>query len=232
MQKTPEECYEFIENMTDHHNHWDTSAIQDETFRNISSTSFTESPEVVRQLEIMNKNFSEMMTHFQTVKAINTKCETCGGPHSFTECPAIGGYTQETSYATTAPFPTLGKILKLSPLGVVLLYLDPRFLLLLLLRRWILLLQEFDVIIRDKKDAKNLAADHLSRLNNPHQAELEKKEITKTFTLETLRMIAFRGDSSTLWFADFVNYHAGDFIVKGMSSQQKKKFFKDVKHYF
>ncbi|GJU63552.1 reverse transcriptase domain-containing protein [Tanacetum coccineum] len=36
----------------------------------------------------------------------------------------------------------------------------------------------------------------------------------------------------TLWFADFANYHAGNFIVKGMSSQQKNKFFKDVKHYF
>ncbi|GJU92361.1 reverse transcriptase domain-containing protein [Tanacetum coccineum] len=28
------------------------------------------------------------------------------------------------------------------------------------------------------------------------------------------------------------NYHAENFIVKGMSSQQKNKFFKDVKHYF
>ncbi|GKB20793.1 reverse transcriptase domain-containing protein [Tanacetum coccineum] len=37
---------------------------------------------------------------------------------------------------------------------------------------------------------------------------------------------------STSWFADIANYHAGNFIVKGMSSQQKKKFFKDVKHYF
>ncbi|GKF05778.1 hypothetical protein Tco_0036446 [Tanacetum coccineum] len=45
-------------------------------------------------------------------------------------------------------------------------------------------------------------------------------------------MITFHGDSSTLCFADIANYHAGDFIVKGMSSQQKKKFFKDVKHYF
>ncbi|GKB09198.1 reverse transcriptase domain-containing protein [Tanacetum coccineum] len=36
----------------------------------------------------------------------------------------------------------------------------------------------------------------------------------------------------TSWFADFANYHAGNFIVKGMSSQQKNKFFKDVKHYF
>nr|GEX46609.1 reverse transcriptase domain-containing protein [Tanacetum cinerariifolium] len=58
----------------------------------------------------------------------------------------------------------------------------------------------------------------LSRLENPHQDELEKKEITKTFPLETLGMIAFHGDSSTPWFADFANYHAGNFIVKGMSS--------------
>ncbi|GKC78012.1 reverse transcriptase domain-containing protein, partial [Tanacetum coccineum] len=39
-------------------------------------------------------------------------------------------------------------------------------------------------------------------------------------------------DDNTPWFADFANYHAGNFIVKGMSSQQKNKFFKDVKHYF
>ncbi|GKC70302.1 reverse transcriptase domain-containing protein [Tanacetum coccineum] len=100
------------------------------------------------------------------------------------------------------------------------------------LLRWILLLQEFDVCIRDKKGAENLAADHLSRLENPYQSELEKKKITKTFPLETLGMVTFRGDDSTPWFADFANYHAGNFVVKGMSSQQKKKFFKDVKHYF
>nr|GEV09144.1 reverse transcriptase domain-containing protein [Tanacetum cinerariifolium] len=82
------------------------------------------------------------------------------------------------------------------------------------------------------KGAKNLAADHLSRLENPHQDELEKKEITETFPLETLGMIAFCGKSSTPWVADISNYHAGNFVMKGMSSQQKKKFFKDVKHYF
>nr|GEW95079.1 reverse transcriptase domain-containing protein [Tanacetum cinerariifolium] len=82
------------------------------------------------------------------------------------------------------------------------------------------------------KGAKNLVADLLSRLENPHQDELEKKEITETFPFETLGMISFRGDSSTSWFADFANYHAGNFIMKGTSSQQKKKFFKDVKHYF
>nr|GEZ22785.1 reverse transcriptase domain-containing protein [Tanacetum cinerariifolium] len=51
-----------------------------------------------------NKNFSEMMRQFQTINAVDTKCETCGGPHSFIECPAIGGYTQETAYATTGNY--------------------------------------------------------------------------------------------------------------------------------
>nr|GEW70688.1 reverse transcriptase domain-containing protein [Tanacetum cinerariifolium] len=100
------------------------------------------------------------------------------------------------------------------------------------LLRWILLLQEFDVIIRDKKGAKNLAADHLSRLENPHQDDLENKEINKTFPLKTLGMKSSRSNSSTIWFADIANYHARNFVVKRMSSQQKKKFFKDVKHYF
>nr|GEW23456.1 reverse transcriptase domain-containing protein [Tanacetum cinerariifolium] len=48
MQKTPKECYKLIENMIAHQNHWDTSATRDEMSRNISSTSTTESPEVVR----------------------------------------------------------------------------------------------------------------------------------------------------------------------------------------
>ncbi|GJR69060.1 hypothetical protein Tco_0015125, partial [Tanacetum coccineum] len=68
------------------------------------------------------------------------------------------------------------------------------------LMRWILLLQEFDVEIRDKKGAKNLAADHLSRLENPHQNKFENKEITETFPLETLGLVALR-DDNTPWFA-------------------------------
>ncbi|GJT33782.1 reverse transcriptase domain-containing protein [Tanacetum coccineum] len=85
---------------------------------------------------------------------------------------------------------------------------------------------------RSKNRAENLAADYLSRLENPHQSVLENKEINEMFPLKTLSMVSFRGDSSTPWFANFANYHAGNFVVKGMSSQQKDKFFKDVKHYF
>nr|GFB68894.1 hypothetical protein [Tanacetum cinerariifolium] len=100
MKKRPKECYDLIENMTAHHNQWDPSATRDETSRTISSTTTTESPEVVRQLKMMNKNFQDMMKQIQSVKSINSKCENCGGPLSFTECPAVGGYTQEAAYAT------------------------------------------------------------------------------------------------------------------------------------
>nr|GEW33065.1 reverse transcriptase domain-containing protein [Tanacetum cinerariifolium] len=97
------------------------------------------------------------------------------------------------------------------------------------LLRWVLLLQEFDITIRDKKGSENLAADHLSRLENPHKDVLENKDINENFPLETLGSLS---SGSTPWFADIANFHAGNFIKKGLTSQQKKKFFKDVKHYF
>nr|GEX18453.1 reverse transcriptase domain-containing protein [Tanacetum cinerariifolium] len=97
------------------------------------------------------------------------------------------------------------------------------------LLRWVLLLQEFDIIFRDKKGTENLTADHLSRLENPHKDMFENKDINENFPLDTLGKIS---SGSSLWFANFANFHVRNFIVKGMSSQQKKKFFKDVKHYF
>ncbi|GJX34884.1 reverse transcriptase domain-containing protein [Tanacetum coccineum] len=78
--------------------------------------------------------------------------------------------------------------------------------------RWVLLLQEFDFDIVDTKGAENLAADHLSRLESPHENKLDPKEINEKFPLETLSSIAS--------------------LDARMSTQQKRKFFKDVKHYF
>nr|GEX40384.1 reverse transcriptase domain-containing protein [Tanacetum cinerariifolium] len=95
----------------------------------------------------------------------------------------------------------------------------------------VLLLQEFTFKVIDTKRTENLAADHLPRLENPHQNVLGPKEINESFPLETLNMVSFCGNSSTPWFVDFANYHAGNFVVKGMSSQHKNKFFMDVKHY-
>nr|GEV69821.1 putative reverse transcriptase domain-containing protein [Tanacetum cinerariifolium] len=95
--------------------------------------------------------------------------------------------------------------------------------------RWVFLRQEFDIIIRDKKGTENLTANHLSRLENPHKDVFENKDINENFPLETLGKIS---SGSTPWFADFANFHSGNFIIKGMTSQQKKKFFNDVRHYF
>ncbi|GJW35124.1 reverse transcriptase domain-containing protein [Tanacetum coccineum] len=64
------------------------------------------------------------------------------------------------------------------------------------LLRWVLLLQEFDITIRDKKGSENLAADHLSRLENPHKDVLENKDINEHFPLETLGVIS---NGSTPW---------------------------------
>nr|GEZ87271.1 reverse transcriptase domain-containing protein [Tanacetum cinerariifolium] len=82
------------------------------------------------------------------------------------------------------------------------------------LLRWVLLLQEFDFDVIDSKRAEKLAADHLSRLENPYKNILDPKDINEKFSLETLSMVTSRGNFDTPWFADFTNYHAGNFLVK------------------
>nr|GFA17569.1 reverse transcriptase domain-containing protein [Tanacetum cinerariifolium] len=79
---------------------------------------------------------------------------------------------------------------------------------------WILLLQEFDFKVIDTKGAENYDADHLSDLENPYENVFDPKEINKNFPLESLNKVAHQ-DPSTPWFADFANYHAGNFIIKG-----------------
>nr|GEV33327.1 reverse transcriptase domain-containing protein [Tanacetum cinerariifolium] len=79
------------------------------------------------------------------------------------------------------------------------------------------------------KGSENLATDHLSRLENHHKDVSENKDINENFPLETLGSIS---SGSTSWFANIANFYAGNFIKKGLTSQQKKTFFKDIKHYF
>ncbi|GJT03096.1 putative nucleotidyltransferase, ribonuclease H [Tanacetum coccineum] len=92
---------------------------------------------------------------------------------------------------------------------------------------WILLLQEFDIEIKDRKGTENVAADHLSR--NENYETSDDSEVDDNFPGETLMEIKTEDEP---WFANFVNYLVSDIIPKGMTYQQKNKFFSDLKHYF
>ncbi|GJT14235.1 reverse transcriptase domain-containing protein [Tanacetum coccineum] len=86
---------------------------------------------------------------------------------------------------------------------------------------------EFDIEIKDKKGTKNVAADHLSRIENDESSD--DSEVDDNFPGETLMEINTKNEP---WFADFANYLVADIIPKGMTYQQKNKFFSDLKHYF
>ncbi|XP_042449055.1 uncharacterized protein LOC122033980 [Zingiber officinale] len=95
--------------------------------------------------------------------------------------------------------------------------------------RWILLLQEFDLEIKDKQGTENVVADHLSRL---YQGQSGTKEedlpIDDCFIDEHLLAIK-RIDSP--WYADYANFLACGILPHQMSYQQRKKFFGDIKSY-
>nr|GEV28582.1 hypothetical protein [Tanacetum cinerariifolium] len=94
------------------------------------------------------------------------------------------------------------------------------------LLRWVLLLQELDITVRDKKGAENLPADHLSRLENPHQSVLDKKEINETFSLETLNVgkISQRDEmpQNSIQVCEIFDVWAIDFMVSFLSSRGNK----------
>ncbi|GJY87135.1 reverse transcriptase domain-containing protein [Tanacetum coccineum] len=72
--------------------------------------------------------------------------------------------------------------------------------------RWVMLLQGFNIEIKDKKGAENLAVDHLSRLKNPNIGELAEEEITDKFPDEHLMILKAKFDDDEPWYADYVNY--------------------------
>ena len=69
--------------------------------------------------------------------------------------------------------------------------------------RWVLLLQEFDLEIKDKKGSDNVIADHLSRLGKTTEEE-KGSELEENFPDEQLFVLAIQ----TPWYADIVNYLA------------------------
>nr|GEU37836.1 hypothetical protein [Tanacetum cinerariifolium] len=101
MKRRPEECYELIKIMTAHHNDWDTSAQRSESSSSITSSIDTEIAALKAEMAKINKNLMRTLQVNQQVKAVTPNCETCGGPHSFNDCPTIIGNTQNV-YAAGA----------------------------------------------------------------------------------------------------------------------------------
>jgi hypothetical protein len=92
--------------------------------------------------------------------------------------------------------------------------------------RWILLLQEFDLEIKDKKGAENHVADHLSRLRTE---DIQTETIRETFPDEQLYVLH---SSTRPWYADLVNYLVTKEFPPGLSTSQKDKLRADAKYYF
>ena len=89
--------------------------------------------------------------------------------------------------------------------------------------RWVLLLQEFNLEIKDKKGSENSVADHLSRLNVSGGGD-----IGDTFPDEHLLAIS----SHAPWYAHIVNFIVTRLIPKHWNHHKKDKFFHELKCYF
>nr|GEW26233.1 reverse transcriptase domain-containing protein [Tanacetum cinerariifolium] len=98
-KRRPEECYDLIENMTAHHNDWDTSAQRSESSTSITSSSDIKIVALKAEMAKINKNLMRVLQVNQQVKAVTLSCKTCGGPHSFSDCPTTVGQTQNANDA-------------------------------------------------------------------------------------------------------------------------------------
>ena len=96
------------------------------------------------------------------------------------------------------------------------------------LLRWVLLLQEFDLEIRDKKGCENVVADHLSRLIDGNHENKDVLPLNESFPDEQLLAI----HDQEPWYADLVNYLASGVLRDDLTFQERKKFLANAKHYF
>ncbi|XP_050893375.1 uncharacterized protein LOC127100035 [Lathyrus oleraceus] len=119
--------------------------------------------------------------------------------------------------------------------------------------RWILLLQEFNLDIKDKKGIDNVVEDHLSRIEDlkPEQVPInddfpyDRLVAQSENESETIECSLMYNDTDTNevvesistknvlpWYADFVNYLAAKVLPPDLTYQQKKIVFHDLKHYY
>ncbi|CAN6472359.1 unnamed protein product [Victoria cruziana] len=94
--------------------------------------------------------------------------------------------------------------------------------------RWILLLQEFDLEIRDKKGSENVVADHLSRV----LVEGNKDELPVTEIFPDEYLLGIMSMSKLPWYADYCNYLVTKQIPSHWSKNQREQFLSQVRYYY
>ena len=91
--------------------------------------------------------------------------------------------------------------------------------------RWVLLLHEFNLQIKDKKGVENVVADHLSRLAIAHNSHC--LPINDDFPEESLMLI-----EAAPWYAHIANYLVTGEVLSEWKAQNKKHFFAKVHAYY
>ncbi|KAK9125791.1 hypothetical protein Scep_014637 [Stephania cephalantha] len=89
--------------------------------------------------------------------------------------------------------------------------------------KWILLLQEFDITIKDKSGAENLVADYLSRIENGERPTPLKDDFPDEYIYAVMEDLP--------WYADLVNYITSGELYPHLSKAQKNKVRSDAKYY-
>ncbi|WJZ87893.1 hypothetical protein VitviT2T_007241 [Vitis vinifera] len=91
--------------------------------------------------------------------------------------------------------------------------------------RWILLLQKFDLQIRDKKGVENVVAGHLSRLAIAHNSHV--LPINDDFPEESLMLL-----EKAPWYAHIANYLVIGEVPSEWNAQDRKHFFAKIHAYY
>nr|GEZ59042.1 DNA-directed DNA polymerase [Tanacetum cinerariifolium] len=107
MKRRPEECYDLIKNMTANHNDWDTSIQRSESSSSITSSFDMKIVALKAEMAEINKNLMKVLQINQQVKAVAHNYETYGGTHSYNDCPATVGQTQNMNIASFSGLGTL-----------------------------------------------------------------------------------------------------------------------------
>ena len=91
--------------------------------------------------------------------------------------------------------------------------------------RWILLLQEFNLQIKDKKGVENVVANHISRLAIAHNSH--GMPINDDFSEESLMLVVVAP-----WYTHIANYLVIGEVATEWKAQDKKHFFAKIHAYY